>query len=174
MQGEFVPIDGLFFPPSVPSQAEAEDSADVAEPLYMIDNARFDLVNSKFALASIANIFMNVTVLEPKFVDDNAVFFHLLKFIMNTLPTLENSGKCTTSSGFFWQPRSLFCNLYATDSGEELVLYGNLSVLGLLVLKNHSRRPKSTDYSIFKFIQAVIRWVSLEAYIYFFMFETLM
>ena len=26
------------------SQDKAEDSADVAEPLYMIDNARFDLV----------------------------------------------------------------------------------------------------------------------------------
>ena len=28
-------------------QAEAEDSADVAEPFYMIDNAKFEMVNSK-------------------------------------------------------------------------------------------------------------------------------
>lgn len=42
---------------------------------------------------------------------------------------------------------------------DQLVLYGNLSVLGLLVLKHHSRRPKSTDYSVYKFIQAVIRFL---------------
>ena len=43
--------------------------------------------------------------------------------------------------------------------GEQLVLYGNLSVLGLLVLKHHSRRPKSTDYSVYKFVQAVVRFL---------------
>merc|ERR1712073_163614 len=58
----------------------------------------------------------------------------LLKFIMNTLPSLENNG-------------------------EVLVLYGNLGVLGLLILQKHSRRPKSTDYSIFRFIQAVVRFL---------------
>ena len=40
-----------------------------------------------------------------------------------------------------------------------LVLYGNLGVLGLLILQKHSRRPKSTDYSIFRFIQAVVRFL---------------
>ena len=40
-----------------------------------------------------------------------------------------------------------------------MVLYGNLSVLGLLVLKHHSRRPKSTDYSVYKFVQAVVRFL---------------
>ena len=39
-------------------------------------------------------------------------------------------------------------------SDEQLVLYGNFSVLGLLVLKHHGRRPKSTDFSVYKFIQA--------------------
>jgi len=39
------------------------------------------------------------------------------------------------------------------------VLYGNLGVLGLLILQKHSRRPKSTDYSIFRFIQAVVRFL---------------
>ena len=37
---------------------------------------------------------------------------------------------------------------------HQLVLYGNFSVLGLLVLKHHGRRPKSTDFSVYKFIQA--------------------
>ena len=36
--------------------------------------------------------------------------------------------------------------------GNYLVLYGNFSVLGLLILKNQSTRPKSTDFNIYKFI----------------------
>ena len=40
-----------------------------------------------------------------------------------------------------------------------MVLYGNLSVMGLLVLKHHTRRPKSTDFSVYKFVQAVIRFL---------------
>ena len=34
-----------------------------------------------------------------------------------------------------------------------LVLYGNLVVLGLLILQKHNRRPKATDYSVFRYIQ---------------------
>ena len=45
------------------------------------------------------------------------------------------------------------------DNLQVLVLYGNLGVLGLLILQKHSRRPKSTDYSIFRFIQAVVRFL---------------
>merc|ERR1712142_358016 len=115
-------------------QAEAEDDADVAEPFYIIDNAKFEMVNSKYAMTTICNILMNLVVLENKFVEEAHIFYHLLKFIMNTLPSLENNG-------------------------EVLVLYGNLGVLGLLILQKHSRRPKSTDYSIFRFIQAVVRFL---------------
>jgi len=115
-------------------QVEAEDSADVAEPFYMIDNAKFEMVNSKYAMTTICNILMNLVVLETKVVEDDQIFFHLLKFIMNTLPSLENNG-------------------------EVLVLYGNLVVLGLLILQKHQRRPKSTDYSIYNFIKAVVRFL---------------
>ena len=31
--------------------------------------------------------------------------------------------------------------------------------MGLLVLKHHTRRPKSTDFSVYKFVQAVIRFL---------------
>ena len=113
-------------------QAAAEDDVDLVEPLYMIDNSRFDMVNSKYALTSICNVFMNITVLEREFVSRTPLFFHVLKFIMNSLPKLENSG-------------------------NSLVLYANFCVLGLLILKHHSNKPKSTDYSIYKFIQAVIK-----------------
>merc|ERR1719350_1625273 len=70
-----------------------------------------------------------VNVEEPKFMLESSNFE-----MMNSLPTLQNTG-------------------------EQLVLYGNLSVLGLLVLKHHSRRPKSTDYSVYKFVQAVVRFL---------------
>jgi len=73
-------------------QAEAEDDADVAEPFYMIDNAKFEMINSKYAMTTICNILMNLVVLENKFVEEAHIFFHLLKFIMNTLPSLENNG----------------------------------------------------------------------------------
>ena len=98
----------------------------------MLDNAKFEMISSKYALTSICNVLMNVTVLEPKFVDKEPIFFHILRFIMNSLPSLENRG-------------------------ESLVLYGNLCILGMFILKDHSHRPKSSDFSTFKFIQAVIR-----------------
>ena len=77
-------------------QAEAEDDADVAEPFYMIDNAKFEMINSKYAMTTICNILMNLVVLENKFVEEAHIFFHLLKFIMNTLPSLENNGEVGT------------------------------------------------------------------------------
>ncbi len=98
----------------------------------MIENSKFEMVNSKYAMTTICNVLMNITVLEPDFVEKTQVFFHLLKFIMNSLPTLENKD-------------------------EELVLYGNLSVLGLLILRHHERKPKETDFSVYKFMQAIIR-----------------
>ena len=113
-------------------QAAAEDDVDVAEPLFMIDNSKFEMVNSRYAMTTICNVLMNLTVLEPQFVNQTPIFFHILKFIMNSLPTL--------------------------DSNEDLVLYGNLSVLGLLILKHHSRRPKSTDFGFNRFVQAIVRF----------------
>ena len=130
------------------------DDVDLAEPLYMIDNARFDMVNSKYALTSICNVLMNITVLETSFVDKTPIFYHILGFIMNTLPKLSNSGK------YFVLEKSLPNNnlklLLYIFVGDVLVLYGNFSVLGLLILKHHSRRPKSTDFSIYKFIQCIV------------------
>ena len=66
---------------------------DVAEPIYMLDNAKFEMVSSKYALTSICNVLMNLTVLEPAFVDGSNVFFHVIKFIMNSLSTLNNLGE---------------------------------------------------------------------------------
>ena len=82
---------------SVIFQAEAEDDADVAEPFYIIDNAKFEMVNSKYAMTTICNILMNLVVLENKVVEDAHIFYHLLKFIMNTLPSLENNGEVSST-----------------------------------------------------------------------------
>ena len=68
-------------------------TVNASEPLFMIDNSKFEMVNSKYAMTSICNILMNLTVLEPQFVEDSPIFFQLLKFIMNSLPTLVNDGK---------------------------------------------------------------------------------
>ena len=72
----------------------------MAEPFYIIDNAKFEMVNSKYAMTTICNILMNLVVLENKVVEDAHIFYHLLKFIMNTLPSLENNGEvsCTCNS----------------------------------------------------------------------------
>ena len=39
-------------------------------------------------MTTICNVLMNLTVLEPDFVQRSPIFFHILKFIMNSLPTL--------------------------------------------------------------------------------------
>ena len=63
------------------------------EPSFMRDCSTFELTNSKFAMVTICNVLMNVTVLEPGFVEETPLFFSLLKFVMNSLPNLENSGE---------------------------------------------------------------------------------
>lgn len=115
-------------------QQTVAGSVNVSEPLFMIDNSRFEMVNSKYAMTSICNILMNLTVLEPQFVEESHIFFQILKFIMSSLPNL-------------------------TNDADELVLYGNFSVLGLLILKHHTRKPKATDFTVFKFIQAIVRFL---------------
>ena len=70
-----------------------EGGVNVEEPKFMLESSNFEMVNSKFAMVTICNVLMNITVLEPGFVEDTPIFFNLLKFIMNSLPTLQNTGK---------------------------------------------------------------------------------
>ena len=149
-------------------KAAAEDDVDVAEPLFMIDNSKFEMVNSRYAMTTICNVLMNLTVLEPQFVNETPIFFHILKFIMNSLPTLDNNGKMRyfyfplTAANCVVESDFVTIKLYLKLTSkciitDDLVLYGNLSVLGLLILKNHSRRPKSTDFGLCRYIQAIVR-----------------
>ncbi|XP_075223750.1 neurochondrin [Lycorma delicatula] len=93
-----------------------------------------DMKDSRAAMISICNIFMNITVLESKLVEESSLFASLLKFIFNNLPELKNIP-------------------------ENLVLHGNLAILGLLLLKQLSKRVKKNDFSICRYIQATIRFL---------------
>lgn len=93
-----------------------------------------DQKDSRAAMISTCNIFMNITVLEAKLVEDSPLFNNLMKFIFENLPELKNIP-------------------------ENLVLHGNLAVLGLLLLKQQSKRVKKNDFSICRYIQATIRFL---------------
>lgn len=93
-----------------------------------------EMKDSRTAMISICNVFMNITVLEAKLVEESVLFATLLKFIFNNLPELKNIP-------------------------ENLVLHGNLAVLGLLLLKQQSKRLKKNDFTICRFIQSTIRFL---------------
>lgn len=93
-----------------------------------------EMKDSRAAMISICNIFMNITVLEPKIVEESTLFATLLKFIFNNLPELKNIP-------------------------ENLVLHGNMAVLGLLLLKQQAKKVKKNDFTICRYIQATIRFL---------------
>ncbi|XP_068893326.1 neurochondrin homolog [Tenebrio molitor] len=98
-----------------------------------------EMQDSRTAMISACNVLMNLTVLETKHVEESDVFNELLKFIFENLPELK-------------------------DIPENLVLHGNLAVLGLLLLKQLSKKVKKNDFSICRYIQATIRFL-WDAYI---------
>lgn len=92
------------------------------------------MADSRAAIISMCNIFMNIVVLEPRFVEASATFSSLLKFILNNLTELKNIP-------------------------ENLVLHGNMAVLGLLLLKQQAKKVKKNDFSICRYIQSTIRFL---------------
>ncbi|OWR53798.1 neurochondrin homolog [Danaus plexippus] len=93
-----------------------------------------DMKDSRAAMVSLCNIFMNLTVLAPKVVENSMLFNTLLKFIFNNLPELKNIP-------------------------DNLVLHGHLAVLGLLLLKQQASKVKKNDFSICRYIQSTIRFL---------------
>ncbi|CAF4910692.1 unnamed protein product [Pieris macdunnoughi] len=94
-----------------------------------------DMKDSRAAMVSLCNIFMNLTVLAPKVVEESMLFNTLLKFIFNNLPELKSIP-------------------------ENLVLHGHLAVLGLLLLKQQgASKVKKNDFSICRYIQSSIRFL---------------
>ncbi|XP_014226648.1 neurochondrin homolog [Trichogramma pretiosum] len=98
-----------------------------------------EMADSRTAMVSICNVLMNITVLEAKLVEESLTFINLLKFIFDSLPELK-------------------------QIPENLVLHGNMAVLGLLLLKQQAKRVKKNDFSICRYIQATIRFL-WDAYI---------
>uniref|UniRef100_A0A1Y1MPK7 Neurochondrin n=1 Tax=Photinus pyralis TaxID=7054 RepID=A0A1Y1MPK7_PHOPY len=93
-----------------------------------------EMQDARTAMISICNIFMNITVLEAKLVEDSESFNKLLQFIFENLSELKSIP-------------------------ENLVLHGHLAVLGLLLLKQQSKRIKKNDFSICRYIQVTIRFL---------------
>lgn len=90
--------------------------------------------DSRTAIVSTCNIIMNLTVLEPKIVEESTTFNELMKFLFENLPELK-------------------------DLPENLLVHGNLAVSGLLLLKQQSKKIKKNDFSICRYIQATIRFL---------------
>lgn len=125
--------------PPVPKaeRLKALKEADKGEDLELY--ASEAMKDSRAAMVSTCNVFMNITVLEPKLVEESPTFVSLLKFMFNNLPELK-------------------------QIPENLVLHGHLAVLGLLLLKQQAKRIKQNDFSICRYIQATIRFL-WDAYI---------
>lgn len=98
-----------------------------------------EMKDSRAAIISICNVFMNITVLEAKIVEESDLFNTLLKFLFTELPELKGVP-------------------------ENLVLQGNLAILGMLLLKQQSNRVKKNDFTICRYIQSTIRFL-WDAYI---------
>lgn len=90
--------------------------------------------DSRGAIISLCNTFMNLCVLEADYVKDSPLFFTLMKFVFDNLPELKNNH-------------------------ENLVVYGNMAVLGLLLLKLKTAYIKKNDFSICRYIQSTIRFL---------------
>lgn len=118
-----------------PPVPRAERLKRMNEPDPELSPQQLELMkDSRTAIVSACNILMNITVLETKFVEESVTFNNLLKFIFTNLPEFK-------------------------DTPENLVTLGHLSVLGLLLLKQQSKKVKKNDFSICRYIQITIRFL---------------
>ncbi|XP_046402034.1 neurochondrin homolog [Ischnura elegans] len=93
-----------------------------------------EMADSRVAMISACNIFMNLTVLEPKRVESSPLFDRLMKFVMDALPEVKSTP-------------------------ENLVLQGHLAVFGLLLMKQLASKARKNDFSICRYVQSVIRFL---------------
>jgi hypothetical protein len=118
-----------------PPVPRAERLARMNDPDPILSQQQLDeMKDSRAAIVSTCNIFMNLTVLETKLIEESELFSNLLKFIFNNLPELK-------------------------DNSDNLVLLGHLAILGLLLLKQQSNKIKKNDFSICRYIQSTIRFL---------------
>ncbi|KAK8722987.1 hypothetical protein OTU49_011985 [Cherax quadricarinatus] len=86
------------------------------------------------AMDTISNIFMNIVVQEPERVKTDHFYYTLLKLIFTKVPEIP------------------FEDRY-------LRLCGNSSTLGLMILRHQHINVKSTDFTIFRFVQTIVRFL---------------
>lgn len=86
------------------------------------------------AMGTISNIFMNIVVQEPERVQSDVFYYSLLKFIFCKLPDIPLE----------------VCHLK---------LSGNMCILGLMILRHQHPNVKSTDFTIFRFVQSTVRFL---------------
>nr|CAG4640669.1 EOG090X0266 [Eulimnadia texana] len=98
------------------------------------ENIEYPRPDSQTALILICGIFMNYVVLETKLASEDVVFSKLLKFCFNKVPELNNKQ-----------------NL--------IVLFGNVAVLGLLILRHHSWKIREGDSTVFRYIQGTVSFL---------------
>lgn len=90
--------------------------------------------DSEPAVILVCGIFMNLAVLEPELVATDPVFGQLLKFCITNLPSLVHRQ-------------------------DFVVLLGNVSVLGLLLLRHHAWKHLNGDSAVFRFIQGCVSFL---------------
>lgn len=93
-----------------------------------------EMKDARSAIVTLCNILMNLTVLEPKIVEDSEVFYKLQEFVFENLPLLK-------------------------EIPDNLVMHGHLAILGLLLLKQQAQKVKKNDFTICRYIQATIRFL---------------
>lgn len=86
------------------------------------------------AMSTISNIFMNIVVQEPERVQSDVFYYSILKFVFCRLPEIPLE----------------VCHLK---------LSGNLCTLGLMILRHQHPNVKSTDFTIFRFVQSTVRFL---------------
>ncbi|KAG7164899.1 Neurochondrin-like [Homarus americanus] len=86
------------------------------------------------AMDTISNIFMNIVVQEPQRVKTDLFYYTLLKFVFTKVPEIPLEVR-------------------------YLRLCGNSSTLGLMILRHQHKSVKSTDFTIFRFVQSTVRFL---------------
>nr|SVE70285.1 EOG090X0266 [Daphnia similis]SVE70909.1 EOG090X0266 [Daphnia similis] len=98
------------------------------------DVAEANRPESESAIILVCGVFMNLAVLEPELVATDVVFAQLLKFCITNLQPLVHRQ-------------------------DFIVLLGNVSVLGLLLLRHHTWKYAQGDSAAFRYIQGTVSFL---------------
>nr|CAG4649979.1 EOG090X0266 [Sida crystallina] len=108
--------------------------ATVGETQEQTDMSEKSRPDSEAAVILVCGIYMNLVVLEPQLCAQHVVFIQLLRFCFANVPVL-------------------------TKRQDFLVLHGNMAVLGLLILRQHSWKFPQGDSTIFRYIQGTVSFL---------------